>query len=356
MRKHVWTDNDYDGLRAFIHLYRDPRPEDNDEVGPEIGGGHVELSTNQHGFCHAYVQVNGEEDVLLSVAVPKLFAVWVGVELKRLGFGWDSVNPLRRLFIQGKPVHAGGTGIEYGPLGFEEREFGVKVQGGKLVMEIGTTPHGGSSNRLFHRRRAPWEWLREVGRDGVLKRPEYRRNVERRTLYGRWLRLLGLLPEYGFEIRVPLDPRDLLLGPDRQIESKDVTFDRYQRHRNYVAGHGIPEQDGWTCAVRVMIPMPEGDYEGLARIHRTVFGRKRWRPGHRVSYHTDLDVEGGIPFPGKGTESYNCGDDALCSQTTPGDDVQEAAAKLIASVMGYRARYGGSVSWRPPVSVGKVPG
>lgn len=353
MRVHRWRDEDYDGFRGFLHLYGGPETFEKNgrtvEIDTEILSGHVEAGTNTFGHFHAYVQVNGEEDVLVSVAIPKLFAVWAGLKVNSWGFNWESRNPLRYLFIRGRPEHAGGSGIHPGILGWPEREFGVYVRNGSVTIDIGTAPHGASSNPTCYRRRYPWEWVRDLRETGEIVRKdrhEYRRKVKHGSLYGRWLRLFGWLPEYGFEIQLKLDPRDLLLGRHTILEETDVTRDRAGRRALTRAEPQEPDGARGPLSISVMIPMPEGDYPAFLRIQRTVRGRKRWPLGRKVGYATDLEVPGGIPFPGKGESSYDCDDDGLYGQSAPGQDVEAAIVKAVSSVLTSRARYG-SLSYVP---------
>jgi hypothetical protein len=53
-----------------------------------------------------------------------------------------------------------------------------------------------------------------------------------------------------------------------------------------------------------------------------------------------------IPFPGKGENSWDCGEDATHSMTCNATNEQEAVAKLVASVLNDRYRHGGK-NWRP---------
>lgn len=86
-----------------------------------------------------------------------------------------------------------------------------------------------------------------------------------------------------------------------------------------------------------MITMPEGDYK--AEITMTEHTWKRPRSKAKIVRYADVEVEGGIPFPGKGTCSWNCGDDALEATSFKECTVEEACEQFRDAVMDYRDRY-----------------
>jgi hypothetical protein len=99
----------------------------------------------------------------------------------------------------------------------------------------------------------------------------------------------------------------------------------------------------------VSIPMPEGSYPAKVRIEHCTWKRPRWFGGinRRDAW---VDIPGGIPFPGKGENSWDCGMDGLfgygCSSTKPEDVI----AKGVQSVMESRRKYAGSVNWKPTLN------
>lgn len=100
---------------------------------------------------------------------------------------------------------------------------------------------------------------------------------------------------------------------------------------------------------RVTIPMPEGPYPGTVRIFESAWKRPRWF-AHRMIRAT-VTPDTPIPIPGKGTASWNCGEDATHSLTTPADTVRKAVLATIESVLRTRekhgSRRGGGTEWRP---------
>jgi hypothetical protein len=97
------------------------------------------------------------------------------------------------------------------------------------------------------------------------------------------------------------------------------------------------------CSVDVIkekdieIVMPEKTYKGKAIIERRTWKYPRWFSKSIVS--TDIKCDEGVQFPGKGTTSYNCGDDALFSSSTNGSNIEKAIGNFIGSVLDYRNRY-----------------
>lgn len=122
-------------------------------------------------------------------------------------------------------------------------------------------------------------------------------------------------------------------------------------------------------AEAVLVPMPEKNYRGSVTIERRTSTRPRWpfrfnlSLGEEILFCEDLGytlkMEDGeeIPFPGKGENAWDCGDDALFSQSGPGGTVEAAIAGAVKSVMRSRRRHGGSIAWKPepPITGGGGP-
>lgn len=99
----------------------------------------------------------------------------------------------------------------------------------------------------------------------------------------------------------------------------------------------------------VLVPMPERSYRAKARLERTRRGfGKLPRTFDRVDYHVTLEMLPGeqIPFPGKGENSYDCGEDAAFGMSAPGRTIEDGVGALIASVLRDRHRRGGA-NWAP---------
>jgi hypothetical protein len=90
--------------------------------------------------------------------------------------------------------------------------------------------------------------------------------------------------------------------------------------------------------VEILIPMPEGCYRATARPYVQSW---RWRFGYgRENRGFDIEIPGGgIPFEGKGENSWDCGEDGLCGIGLAGT-LEECIGKTVASVLASRKRYG----------------
>ncbi len=96
----------------------------------------------------------------------------------------------------------------------------------------------------------------------------------------------------------------------------------------------------------VAIPMPEGSYPAQAEVKVRVDKRPRWFARRREEVWLQMP-DGGIPFPGKGENSWDCGMDGLCG--IGGNSVEDAIGRAVSSVLRSRERYAGSREWVPPV-------
>lgn len=93
------------------------------------------------------------------------------------------------------------------------------------------------------------------------------------------------------------------------------------------------------------IPMPEGSYPAKITIHEDTWKRPRWPFPKRIVRAT-IDMEKPIPFPGKGENAWDCGDDALHSLTTPATTIPKAIAATVESVLQSRMKRGGGLTWK----------
>lgn len=95
----------------------------------------------------------------------------------------------------------------------------------------------------------------------------------------------------------------------------------------------------------VNIPMPEKQYPATVKMHLDTW-KRRW-PFKRQILRATVDIPGGIGHPGKGENSWDCGDDGLYGLTCPCDSVEDAIGKVVTSVLESRRRYGGKHEWKP---------
>lgn len=90
------------------------------------------------------------------------------------------------------------------------------------------------------------------------------------------------------------------------------------------------------------IPMPEGSYPATIEMRDHVSWRRRLPFIKRRQRCANVDVPGGIGFPGKGESAWDCGDDAIFAMSCAATSSEEAIGKVVASVLDKRKRYGGS--------------
>lgn len=91
---------------------------------------------------------------------------------------------------------------------------------------------------------------------------------------------------------------------------------------------------------------PEGDYLVTLTWVQETWTRPRWPwPLHRRGIEIDAG-ETGVPIPGKGENSWDCGENALLSTGSSATTVEGALADFVRHVTERRERYGG-LHWRP---------
>lgn len=94
----------------------------------------------------------------------------------------------------------------------------------------------------------------------------------------------------------------------------------------------------------VQLHLPEGIYEARVSREECTWKRPRWFTDRRFYY--EVKVEGGVPVPGKGESSWDCGQDAVFSRSSRAASREQAAEQFVASVLETRERRGGK-NWRP---------
>lgn len=100
-----------------------------------------------------------------------------------------------------------------------------------------------------------------------------------------------------------------------------------------------------TGSESVEIPMPEGVYHGLAVFETVTWKRPRWPwPKSRKGVWITVP-NGGVPFPGKGENSWDCGMDGLCGAGVDGESVEKAIGHFVGCALANRRRYGGK-NWK----------
>lgn len=97
--------------------------------------------------------------------------------------------------------------------------------------------------------------------------------------------------------------------------------------------------------VPFVVALDDRWYKGTIQAHHQTWKRPRWfRPRTRIG--STVDMIDPIPIPGKGENSYDCGEDALCGTGSNSTDPRVVSTEIIDSVCKTRLRYGGP-NWQP---------
>jgi len=97
----------------------------------------------------------------------------------------------------------------------------------------------------------------------------------------------------------------------------------------------------------VTISMPEGHYPATVRRFESTWKRPRWPwPWHRAVRSEVKPTEMAIPVPGKGENSWDCGEDARYGSTSPADTVAKAIGNFVEGIWHDRLRRAGP-AWVP---------
>lgn len=94
-----------------------------------------------------------------------------------------------------------------------------------------------------------------------------------------------------------------------------------------------------------IVPMPEASYPATVTILEETWKRPRW-PFATRRVASRIEVESGVPVPGKGENSWDCGEDAIFSTSSSDPTVSGAVAQMVKSALETRVRYGGK-NWVP---------
>lgn len=99
----------------------------------------------------------------------------------------------------------------------------------------------------------------------------------------------------------------------------------------------------------VLIPLAEKNYLAHVKLTDDTWTRARWPrwPFTKQRFRCNVDIPGGIPVPGKGENSYDCGDDATFGLSADARTPEEAVAQVVQSVMNTRRRRGGGTGTEP---------
>lgn len=171
----------------------------------------------------------------------------------------------------------------------------------------------------------------------------------------------GLLPGWalarGYESRVT----ELMVGTDhlhwefwhpRHSWKSGTPRHRYWHvdYERVLFGNSTVEWEV-TDSGRVDVPMPEGVYPATYEVKKGTWTWPnkplgRFRPAI-VRFSTTIAPDTPIPVPGKGENSWDCGDDAIHEHSGPGQNVAHAVGATVGSALRDRRAYGGP-NWTPP--------
>lgn len=94
----------------------------------------------------------------------------------------------------------------------------------------------------------------------------------------------------------------------------------------------------------VVIPLPEKSYEGIATISENTW-KRRW-PFKKRCINTWVKLTEGLPYPGKGENSWDTGEDAIMGYGCKSTVYEDVVAQGVQSCLRNRRRYAG-VDWIP---------
>lgn len=94
----------------------------------------------------------------------------------------------------------------------------------------------------------------------------------------------------------------------------------------------------------VEVPMPEGSYPAKVVLEECFWKRPRWFAKKILRADIEM-IDKPIPIPGKGENSWDCGDDAVYSMTMPAKSITEGIGKLVTSCLDTRLKRSGSMKW-----------
>ncbi len=161
---------------------------------------------------------------------------------------------------------------------------------------------------------------------------------------------------HGWEIGATIHGGALWINLFHEVFSGFSTRDSFWKRRTFtitpmdlIFGHRVYNSEEIEMVVGVLIPMTEGTYQGTAKRTRDTWTRPRW-PWYPLTIERrswSLNVEGGIPHPGKGENSWDCGEDATIGMGSSKVELEGAVADFVEIVLRNRRRYGGSLGWVP---------
>lgn len=121
----------------------------------------------------------------------------------------------------------------------------------------------------------------------------------------------------------------------------------YLEVRTFLLGHPVYSLEELKTG-HTFVDMPEKKYAAYYKILNRCWKYPRW-PWIKKQKCIEIEIPGGIPVPGKGENSYDCGDDAIFSSSFAlGEDegLQTGLDRVAMDVMKTRQKYA-SLNWKP---------
>jgi hypothetical protein len=91
----------------------------------------------------------------------------------------------------------------------------------------------------------------------------------------------------------------------------------------------------------VIIPMSEANYRATMTFETSTWKRPRWLPRVRQYTHIEVENNRAPEFPGKGENSWDCGNDSIWAMSTEGHSIPKAVGGYVAAVLENRLKRGG---------------
>lgn len=181
------------------------------------------------------------------------------------------------------------------------------------------------------------------------------------TRLGRWLRSRLSIPKWkDREISVSFhdaamwwrlwsDPDEWKSGTPRWKDGNWHPLDTFLGRCDY--------ESEIVETAEVVIPMPEKGYRAKIQLCRDTWKRPR-SPFKRTVMRAHSEMLDPIPVPGKGENSWDCGEDAHFGSTRPAESIIDAVIGIYRSAMRTREKYGDrrnhGLDWRPVRSIDLV--
>ncbi len=96
--------------------------------------------------------------------------------------------------------------------------------------------------------------------------------------------------------------------------------------------------------VGITLYFSEGSYRGTCQLESVTWKRPRWFK--HQSQQASIEMQEPVPIPGKGENSWNCGQEAVHGTMLEASSVSEAIGKFTTSILQSREKYGG-LQWNP---------